>query len=580
MSEVTLECTINSHSLEITRSEIKKSLRDSSAAFEIFLSDANDEEALSRCADNLRQLNGVLNVIDLRGPEIIARDLYTVASSLVNESGEQAQNHLAALGTGILALERFVDFIQVRQKDVPVLAVDSANTIRKSCGMPLLFESGCSGATAEKRFTRDSKLSFSGETLAPEQLSELVNGLLVHFQRALAAVINGDFAGIHFHSMSRVLRQVCVATSPGPWQRFWFMAFVTLKCFERRGLVLLEGRKVALAQLEGLLRALSSDQGFIAQPVPEALEAEFAYLLGVNSYRQGPVAEFINLANIDTLNPDDSQLNLWLEELSGPSAGTVKSVLAEVRSELGQAVDLLEVVAKREDGAVEELAKLSDLVDRCVSVLRVVNLEVVATSLADQSNKLSAINTSSTATEIGDTCMQAADVFLRVDSYLERFTDENSGRKGGAPAESVFVEELENKVNPFIGEAKSLAMGELQVGIAKVKALIAEQVETGQLTHLPEEVTDTLQELTGVSLLLGLKRANLVISACHQFAMNVSELGQLPENKQLQRMTTFADVLVSLEYYLEDFALRNHADSNVLQIAEDSLQILGYEVQG
>lgn len=577
MSQATLECAINSHSLEITRGEIKRSLQDSSAAFEIFLSDATDQDALARCAENLRQLDGALNVIDLRGPEIIARDLREVADSLVVGETELVQNRLAALGTGILALERFVDFIQSRQKDVPVLAVESANTIRKSCGMPLLFESICVDSGGG-RFTSESQLAFAGAASDPAAASALAADLLVHYQRGLIAVMGGDTASIHLQAMTRVMKRICLATPAGPWQRFWFLAYVVLYCFQHRGLVMLDSRKLALVQLEGLLRALAADSAFTSQPVPESLEGEFSYLLGINTLRSGPAAAFIELAQIPLLDPDDSQLSQWLEQLRGPSAGTVQSVLGEVRSELGQAVDLLEVVAKRDVPAVEELQKLSELIARCCSVLRVVNLELVANSLDEQSQRLGAITMETSAEELGDTCMQAADVFLRVDSYLERFTEQRGGDGTVAASEGEFMQEMQSQSNPYIGEARALATEELRVGIARVKGLVAEQVSAGTLAELPADVAETLQELCGVSLLLGLKRANGVIDACRRFAEDIGQLASLPENTQAQRMTTFADVLVSIEYYLEDFAVRNQADSSVLEIAEDSLQVLGYPV--
>jgi len=43
-------------------------------------------------------------------------------------------------------------------------------------------------------------------------------------------------------------------------------------------------------------------------------------------------------------------------------------------------------------------------------------------------------------------------------------------------------------------------------------------------------------------------------------------------------LETFADAIISLEYYLDALKLNKNADTSVLQIGEESLQALGYPV--
>lgn len=77
--------------------------------------------------------------------------------------------------------------------------------------------------------------------------------------------------------------------------------------------------------------------------------------------------------------------------------------------------------------------------------------------------------------------------------------------------------------------------------------------------------------------MLGLPRAAKVLAGCMRFVED--DLLASDQHPAVQHLLeTFADAVISLEYYLDAIKLDKAADTGVLQIAEESLQALGFNV--
>jgi len=86
-----------------------------------------------------------------------------------------------------------------------------------------------------------------------------------------------------------------------------------------------------------------------------------------------------------------------------------------------------------------------------------------------------------------------------------------------------------------------------------------------------------LDSVRGGMFVLGLPRAAKVIAGCMKF-IDESLMEDEQQAAIQHMMDTFADAIISLEYYLDNLKVDKKADTDVLRIAEESLEALGYKV--
>ena len=123
-----------------------------------------------------------------------------------------------------------------------------------------------------------------------------------------------------------------------------------------------------------------------------------------------------------------------------------------------------------------------------------------------------------------------------------------------------------------------LVIKEARVGLEEVKDLITDYLEANFDSQLLEPVPPLLTQIRGALAMIPLSRAAGLLQACGDYVRE----HLLPGTQALatQQSDHLADVLISLEYYLERIAQDPGAASDqVLDRAENSLIKLGYAPQ-
>ena len=88
----------------------------------------------------------------------------------------------------------------------------------------------------------------------------------------------------------------------------------------------------------------------------------------------------------------------------------------------------------------------------------------------------------------------------------------------------------------------------------------------------------SLNSVRGALILLNMPRAAKVCESCIRFVdghllRQTDAIGAIP-----QLMETFADAVMSLEYFLEAYIAVHKQDGSILDIAEESVKALGFPV--
>jgi len=172
-----------------------------------------------------------------------------------------------------------------------------------------------------------------------------------------------------------------------------------------------------------------------------------------------------------------------------------------------------------------------------------------------------------------DKLLAVADGLLFVESSLSNLSrfDLNFMSNGSA------VDKVKLMAKTQLDEAQAIVIKEAQVGIADAKKDINTFIESNfDVQHMANVVQNLISIKGGLSI-LGMKKAQAVISSCIKFIDATLQQGIKPEESQ-NVLETMADALISLEYYLSEVELHGDAPVSVLAVAEQSLAALGFPI--
>lgn len=553
--------------------ELNNTLQQATNVFETFLAERHGLHLLEECEQALRQIGGTLRLIEIRGAALIADEMRSLCRAIVANTDALPDSQLNALSTAFFVLPRYLEFVQNQSADIPLLALPHANDLRAAHQQLLLPDSYFSRDDGWL-FSRDANLRLRNEPFEGEALQDIYKRTRQMYQRGLLGLLQGGKEELDLLMMTRALQRLCRHVPPGPGQRFWLLANGVVEAFSRQGLAVNTQRKRVLASLEGQLRA--AVQGRFN--INAVLEKELIFLLSLSSYQEGFTGRIQHAAKIRHSDIDDAELSRLQQQMLGLSYDTVSSVLGELRIELRHAKDILELLAQHGRSDAEEIQPLSGLLQQCADVLLVLNLTGLAASLNEHVAILNKAIGSDLEQHRAD-LENLAENLLFIESGLAQI----DRRKLNYDELANLSFEQRDAVNTdnIVSEAKSLVIEEAKSVVALAKRSLAAYIESGfdimQISNLPAN----FNAIRGAFELMGIPRLAAVLTASRDFIEHYLSRAEDHGDGEgdAQAMETLADAMISIEYYLAELERRFIANDNILVVAEDSLQQLGYPVR-
>lgn len=568
---MSIRVNINTSSFALVADELNNTVQQATNVFESFLAERHGLHLLEECERSLRQIGGTLRLIEVRGAALLADEMRSLCQTIVGNTDALPDSQLNALSTAFFVLPRYLEFVQSQGADIPLLALGHANDLRAAHQQLLLPDSYFTRDDGWL-FSRDSNLRLRNEPLEGEALQDIYKRTRHMYQRGLLGLLKGGQEELQLMMMTRALQRLCRHIPPGPGQRFWLLANGILEAFSREGLKITAQRRRVLASLEGQLRAAVLGRFNLN----EVLEKELIFLLSLSSYKDGFTGRIQHAAKIRSADLDDADLTRLQQQMLGLSYDTVSSVLGELRIELRHAKDILELLAQHGRSDAEEIQPLSSLLQQCADVLLVLNLTGLAATLNEHVGILNnAIG--SDLEQHRDDLENLAENLLFIESGLAQI-DRRKLNYDELASLSFDQRDAVNTDN-IVSEAKSLVVEEAKSVVALAKRALAAYIESGfdimQITNLPSN----FDAVRGAFALIGLSRLTAVLASSRDFMDAYLKRTEEGDDGDARAMETLADAMISIEYYLAELERRFIANDDILLVAEDSLQQLGYPVQ-
>lgn len=563
--------TLNLASLKMVQDELVATIEQSAIRLEQFSQDRNNGELLQNCIDGIKQIRGILSLIQLKGVDLLADELVIHITDITLGDDEKTDAKLELLTSSFFILPRYLEYCTQTARSMAMLLIPHINELRLARKAALLPESYFYPLAAVKA-NRTAKAT---QQQLPEDLTVLVRRLRHMYQTALLNVLKNVQPKASLGMMTRALQRLDAAAAGSNLSNFWWLSSAVLTAIAEKNMRLTKSRKMLFSAIEREIKRFQFEgSAVLAREVDVTLQKELLYLLALSHSEQELSKTVLSAYGIQPLNYTEAELAREMEFLNGPSANTISSMVAVLTDELHSTKNILERAAQGGAELLSESPELLETLKKVADILSIVGLVAPSNSLKQEIEKI-AVWQSNHSPVTRDELLVVADTLLYVESTIAGLNNANLSDEKVAQINALSRDAA--MANNQIAEAEKIVIDEAEAGLSMVKRALTAFAESNYDKGHIRNITGILDSVRGGMFLLGLTRAANVLAGCMRFVdEDLLATDQHPAVQHL--LETFADAVISLEYYLDAIKLDKNADTSVLQIAEESLQALGYNL--
>ena len=562
---------LNIASLKMVHDELLATIEQSALRLEQFSTDRGNGELLQSCIEGIKQIRGTLNLIQLRGVDLLADELLEHINEITLGEDPTTNKRLDLLTAAFFMLPRYLEFCLQTSRSMALLLIPHINELRQARRAPLLPESYYHPFEPHK-----IQRATAGQPSAPqEDISILVRRLRHMYQAGLLKVLQSHQIKPSFGMMCRALERlesVCGAT---PLGNLWWLANASLSAISEENLRITKSRKMLFSSLDREIKRLQFEGRAVFNREPDpAMVKELLYLLALSKSTSEKSKAVMASYGMRALSFSDKELAREMEFLKGPSVNTINSMVAVLSDELHSTKNILERAAQGGSELLAESPELVDTLKKVADILAIVGLVSPSNGLKQEIEKIQRWQMSGEPVNPHE-LIGVADTLLYVESTIAGLGKSNLSDEKLAQINALSRDDV--MANNQIAEAEKLVLDEVESGLAMVKRALSAFSESNYDKGHIANISATLDSVRGGMFVLGLPRAAKVIAGCMQFIDEALLDNEQPAAIQ-HMLETFADAIISLEYYLDNLKVDKSADTDVLRIAEESLEALGYKV--
>jgi chemosensory pili system protein ChpA (sensor histidine kinase/response regulator) len=540
--------------LEWVVKEINETLQESQRVLESYASDPQDVTQLRFCQTLIHQVYGSLRMVGFHGAAMLAEEIEELSQALLDNKITKPNEGLEVLMRAILQLPHYLEKIQGTKRDYPAIVLSLLNDIRSVRGVNLLSESTLFTPNMSHAhvvmgtalpITRDHK-----------QFKLLIGKLRKMYQYAAAGVANQVDVDENYDYLLKVsdrLRKLLAGTKR---YQIWHIAYAAVDGLSKQCIESTAGTR-------NLLRELDTEIKELQQGGTEALN-EFSnetviknllYYISAAEPSTPAIDTIKSWYELDQMLPL-AQVTNEQDDLLGIDSGTLNAVATAIREEFYEIKLKLDLCLQGDDCDENLLAVKTGMqrVNDTLAILgvgelrRMVSDSVVAIDLLRHQN----------GSLTNDQLMSFAHQLVNIESSL----DSSLSIAGKGSANTYHLD-----------EAQQAVLEECRNGLEKCKDAIVDYIATQWDIEQLRLVPQYMRGVRGNLAVLSLTKASDVLSCCILYIE--SQLIDQGVKPQWQQLDSLADVIASVDYYIEFMSAARENDESILDKAISGLALIG-----
>ncbi|MCP1442906.1 chemosensory pili system protein ChpA (sensor histidine kinase/response regulator) [Pseudomonas sp. GGS8] len=548
--------------LEWVKGEIAETLKQAHQAIETLIDDPQATQALSDCLACVHQVHGSLQMVEFYGAALLAEEIEQLTSALqqnrVSHRDEAIRLLLHALGQ----LPTYLDRVQGARRDLPLVVLPLINDLRSARGESLLSETSLfSPQLPELPPLSEEALAL----LEPSDLPNVLRKLRQMLQMALVGLLREQDDETHLAYLARVFTRLEGLCGNAPLSPLWHVASALVEGM-RNGSI---ANSPALRSLfkdadKELKRLLEQGMPAINQPAPPELLKSLLFYIAKAEHPTGQMLTMKDRYSLDDALPDSAMVDEERARLAGPDRDAMRSVLAALCEELVRVKERLDLFVRSDRQHTSDLESLLAPLRQIADTLAVLGFGQPRKVIIDQlAVVLSLVQGHREPNDA--TLMDVAGALLYVEATL-------AGMVGTVEPES---QEDSRLPTTDLTQIHQIVIKEARICLQQAKDMIVDYIEADWDRQYLQPLPALLTQVRGALAMIPLARAASLVEACNGFIRE--HLLVDPGQPGWQQLDSLADVITSIEYYLERLSDDPEAPGEqLLDVAEKGLAALGF----
>ncbi len=565
---------LNFQSLNMVREELVATIENSARYLEEFVTTQDNAKCLQACIDGVKQIHGILKLIQFRGAAMLAEELLEVANGIApGSNGPKFDKTMEVVSNTFFVLSRYLEYVQQTERKVPVLLVPHINELRKLRGESAIAESHFFQINLDNELKVPAVEKFNID----KPLNSVVRRLRHMYQVGLLGLIRERQMRSSLAMMRRaMIRMHRICTSDKPLSLLWWLAEQTLDLIPKESMSIVESRKFLFGRIDRVMRMVEEKgESALGAEAPKGLVKELVYLMALSGSQNEIVKGLRSTFGITIFPYSDKDLAQERDALNGPSAHTVSSLSRVLQLELANTKKILENAAQSSSQQIDDIDGFIGTLGKVAEILAVVGLAAPSNTLKEEINRIATWKDKPDGPD-NDELSEVANTLLYLESTVLSLETIKLSDEKLEKANSIAQQEV--IASSELATAKRIVIEECEAGISLTKRALTSFSDSNFDTGHIRNIAKTLNTVRGGMLMLSHDRAADILELCVNFVDEVL-MDQDPPAALKELLETYADAIISIEYYLDSATASMHMDESVLQVAEESLEALGYKIK-
>ncbi|MFM9485784.1 Hpt domain-containing protein [Pseudomonas monachiensis] len=548
--------------LEWVKGEIAETLKQAHHAIENLLDDPQATQALDDCLACIHQVHGSLQMVEFYGAALLAEEMEQLAMALQGNRVSHRDEALHLLMQALGQLPIYLDRVQGARRDLPLVVLPLINDLRSARGESLLSETSLFSPQLPELPALDAQTLAQ---LEPAELPGVLRKLRQMLQMALVGFLREQDNDTNLDYLAKVFTRLETLCADAPLSPLWQVASALVEGMQGGAIANSPALRSLFKEADKELKRLL-EQGMpgINQPAPPELLKSLLFYIAKAEHPTGQMLTMKERYSLDDALPDSAMVDEERARLAGPDRDAMRSVLAALCEELVRVKERLDLFVRSDRQHTSDLDSLLAPLRQIADTLAVLGFGQPRKVIIDQLAVV--LSLAQGQREPNDAIlMDVAGALLYVEATL-------AGMVGTVEPES----QDDNRLpTTDLTQIHQIVIKEARICLQQAKDMIVDYIDADWDRQHLQALPALLTQVRGALAMIPLSRAASLVETCNHFIRE--HLLLEPGQPGWQELDSLADVITSIEYYLERLSDDPQAQcENLLDVAEKSLASLGF----
>lgn len=514
-------------SLHIVKAEIDASLAQVEGALSAFIDDNNNTFGLNEAVENMNQIHGVIQLLEITGATDLSDAMSKLLSQIAATPSEITNEQLGAMSEGLMMLSRYLEFVLLRENQLPQFLLPTINVIRRQLKLPLLREGHFLNAYLS--IVQVPQLQFDNNPvdISDKQWQQLVS----LYKASLNRIIRKQANSLDYKALKLVGYFVHAKSKQSPSALYWYAASNALSDLDQCQLT--DTRLRVLVQLERHLNL------FTTQPndfVPSL--DDMADILSLAACRDHAESEQLRQQlGLDDYLLNDTASSLLARYLFGPDSNTIHITTQLMHQEI---IDIKNKIDSLQHGDQVDVSfnDIAEQIHQLSQALSLLNLSEAATATRKQASIVAQWKDLTNMGQVN----ALMDALLFTGNQLSMLDRQYIAGANTLPFNNPYIS------LPQLDDANTAVIQECRDSLSLSMSALTAYLESGDVLNM-SNVPAMFESIAGAMLFINAPLGHEILHNTAEYVAKAFAPEQPAPSEQ--QIALLANAIMSVDHYLE-----------------------------